>query len=91
MIVQADWDCVEHPHGKAVRPRDPVKYILDYKMEEVADLLWIGGIAVKHASSVWGTAWGHLRAACHHYLFGFEASEEECSHAHAHLWAYAEC
>jgi hypothetical protein len=67
-----------------------VKYIQDYKMEEVADLLWIGGIAAVHATTEWRAAWGHLRTACQHYLFGFEASEAECRQAHARLWCYAE-
>jgi hypothetical protein len=89
--MQADWNCVEYPHGKASKPRDPVKYILDYKMEEVADLLWIGGIAAKHATEEWRTAWGNLRTACQHYLFGFDAKEHECRQAHACLWNYAEC
>jgi hypothetical protein len=60
-------------------------------MEEVADLLWIGGIAAKHATSEWRTAWGHLLASCQHYLFGFQANEVEMRQAHSHLWSYAEC
>jgi hypothetical protein len=68
-----------------------VKYILDYKMEEVADLLWIGGIAAKHATEDWRTAWKHLRTACTHYLFGFDANEHKSRQAHSSLWAYAEC
>ncbi len=89
-LLQDDWDCVEYPHGKASKPRDPVKYIKDYKMEEVADLLWIGGIAAKHATSAWRAAWGHLRTACIHYLYGFDADECAIRTAHNHLWSYAE-
>ena len=90
-VLQADWECVEYPHGKSNRPRDPVQYILDYKMEEVADLLWIGGIAAYFATKDWQEAWGHLRAACEHYLFGFEADEVQCRAAHMRLYTYAEC
>lgn len=89
--VQADWDCVEYPHGKGRKPRDPAEHILTYKMEEVADLLWVGGLAVTHASAPWRLAWSHLRAACEHYLFGFEATEAECRAANNRLYAYAEC
>lgn len=35
-------------------------------MEEVADLLWVGGLAATHASAQWREAWSHLRAACEH-------------------------
>jgi hypothetical protein len=59
-------------------------------MEEVADLLWIGGIAAKHATADWRVAWGHLRAACQHYLFGFTATEHQCRMAHARLYKFAE-
>jgi hypothetical protein len=88
--VQADWNCVLYPHGKASKPRDPVQYIQDYKMEEVADLLWIGGIAAKHATEAWQTAWEHLRAACEHYVYGFDSTEDDCRQAHNRLYAYAE-
>jgi hypothetical protein len=89
-MMQVDWDCVEYPHGKSSKPRDPVEYIQEFKMEEVADLLWIGGIAAKHATADWRAAWGHLRAACQHYLFGFNATQHESRMAHARLYSFAE-
>lgn len=82
---------MEYPHGKGRKPRDPAKHVLTYKMEEVADLLWVGGLAAEHATPEWRLAWSHLRAACEHYLFGFDATEAECRAAHNRLWEYAEC
>lgn len=82
---------VEYPHGKASKPRDLVHYINDYKMEEVADLLWIGGIAAKHATSEWLELWNHIRAACVHYLYGFHASEYDMRTGHNHHYGFAEC
>lgn len=82
---------MEYPHGKGRKSRDPTEHILTYKMEEVGDLLWVGGLAYTHASHLWRMAWSHLRAACEHYLFGFDADEQRCRAAHNRLYNYAEC
>lgn len=89
--LQDEWDCIKFPHGMSGKPRDPFHYIKDYKMEEVAMLLWIFGIAASHATPEWLELWQHLRDACTHYLYGFSATEQQCREGHNHLCAYAEC
>jgi hypothetical protein len=60
-------------------------------MEEVADLLWIGGLAATLATGQWRLAWSHLRAACEHYLFGYDADEVKMRAGHIRLYKFAEC
>lgn len=68
-----------------------MKYILDFKMEKIGDLLWIGGVAVKHAPPEFQIAWEKLRCAALHYLYGFTATREEQKSAANVLYDYAEC
>jgi hypothetical protein len=90
-VFQGDWDVVEYPHCKGSKPRNPIKYISSYKMEELADLLWIGGIAAKHATDEFRHAWGHLRDAAEHYLYGFDALRQQQREAANSLFQYGEC
>lgn len=87
---QGDWDQVEYPHVKGSKPRDPFRLLSDFKMEELGDLLWIGGIAAKHASPQFQEAWGHLRYAAEHYLYGFTSDEPEQKKARERLFQYGE-
>jgi hypothetical protein len=54
--VKDDRKHIEDAHGS--RPEDPSHAILDYKMEQLADLLWIGGVIAKQGSSTFQKAWG---------------------------------
>jgi hypothetical protein len=88
--MQEEWARIEFPHGKGSKPRDPTHYIKDLKMEELSDLLWLGGVLAKNGTSAWCRAWHHLRQACVHYLFGYDATEQETRTASNELRAYAE-
>jgi hypothetical protein len=59
-------------------------------MEELADLLWIGGVIARHASNEFREAWGYLQHACAHYLFRFDAQEIDMLKAAASLRSYAD-
>lgn len=88
--MQNEWENVEYPHGKSRPVREPTQYIRDYKMDEIGDLIWIGGIMSKHASGTFQKAFGHLQAAAAHYLFGFDATASMCRDAAHQLYTYAE-
>lgn len=88
--MQTEWDFVEYPHGKSRPVREPSDKIKDYKMDEIADLLWIGGLMALHATPKFREAFGHLQAAAQHYLFGFDATAEDIGKASNHLHDYAE-
>jgi hypothetical protein len=64
--MQEDWPIrklVEYPHCKGTKPKDSTHYINDYKMEELADLLWLGGILTRHGADAYRDAWTHLQKA----------------------------
>lgn len=88
--MQKEWDLIEYPHCKGAKPRDPTHYINDLKMEELADLLWIGGVLANKAPAGFKKAWGHLQPALVHYLYGFEATEHDIRTASNNLYKYAE-
>jgi hypothetical protein len=87
--VQCEWERVEYPHGKGCKPEDPTHAVLDYKMEQLADLLWVGGIIAKQGSATFREAWRYLQPACVHYLFGFDSTHLEMVSAAESLRNYA--
>jgi hypothetical protein len=87
--LQDEWGRIEYPHGKGAKPQDPTHYILDLKMEELADLLWIGGVIARHGSTEFRKAWGFLQPACVHYLFKFDSQQRDMDKAAANLRSYA--
>jgi hypothetical protein len=87
--MQDEWARIEYPHGKGGRPQDPTHYILDLKMEELADLLWLGGVIARHGSAEFRAAWGFLQPACVHYLFNFVSRERDMNEAAESLRSYA--
>jgi hypothetical protein len=88
--VQEDWKLLEYPHCKGTKPKDPTHYINDYKMDELADLLWLGGILARHGTDAYRDAWSHLQKALVHYLYGFDATQADMRTAANELFQYAE-
>ena len=58
-------------------------------MEEYANLLWVGYILANNGPNGFKTLWSLLRPAVVHYLYGFNATEEECHEAEVSLQKYA--
>jgi hypothetical protein len=80
---------IEYSHGKGSKPEDPTHAILEYKMEQLADLLWVGGVIARQGSSTYQKAWGYLRPACVNYLFGLDATSSQMVMAAESLRKYA--
>jgi hypothetical protein len=58
-------------------------------MEQLADLLWVGGVIARQGSSTYQKAWGYLQPACVHYLFGLDATFSQMVMAAENLRKYA--
>lgn len=55
-------------------------------MEELGDLVFVGGIIAREGTIFCRRVWGHLQQASVHYLYGFNA---DMYAAHEHLKTYA--
>jgi hypothetical protein len=80
---------IEFPHCFPSAPRDPIKYLKRYKMEEIANLLWIGYILAEHGPVEFQNLWTLLRQAATHYIYGLNASLEDIEKAACDIRAYA--
>lgn len=87
-VLQDDWEATKFPHCKGSGMPDPAKLISSFKMEELALLLSLGGIAAKHASEEFRDAWKCLRTAAEHYLYDFNSSPHQATFAFNELFEY---
>jgi hypothetical protein len=87
--MQESWKHIGFPHAFASPPRDPVRFLARFKMEETANLLWVGHILAKHGPPGFQQLWSLLRPAATHYIYGFNASQEACDDAADLLRVYA--
>ena len=87
--VQAAWKKIGYPHAFASSPRDPIKFLSRFKMEEFANLLWVGHILAENGPVGFQTLWKLFRPAAAHYIYGFNSSGDACKEAASSLLKYA--
>jgi hypothetical protein len=87
--LKDNWKHIEYPHGIGSKPEDPTHAVLDYTMEQVADLLRVGGVIARQGTSTYHKAWGYLQPACVHYLFGLDTTISQKVMAAENVQKYA--
>lgn len=78
------------PHCFSRRYTDVCEHVGSYKMEELSNLIWLGGAIAEMGPAEFQGLWKYLRVALVHYIYGFahtQASDSEL--AHRCLWNYA--
>jgi len=59
-------------------------------MEELSNLIWLGGVIAEQGPHEFKRLWRPFRAALEHYIYGFSNKKATDSEfAHRCLWAYA--
>jgi hypothetical protein len=87
--VQGAWKHIGFPHAFASSPRDPILFLRRYKMEEIANLLWVGHLLAKHGPEKFQLLWSALRPAATHYIYGLNAGRDACNTAADQMQVYA--
>jgi hypothetical protein len=72
--LQEAWKRIGFPHAFASPPRHPVRFLARFKMEETANLLWVGHMLAKHGLHGFQQLWSLVRPAATHYIYGISAS-----------------
>lgn len=79
------------PHCFSRRYTDVCDNVTGYKIEELGNLIWLGGVIAEHGPFSFQELWRPLRKALQHYIYGFEHQHAiDLETGHRALYEYAE-
>lgn len=90
MCLQSLKHRIKLPFGFNRPYRCVVKYGKSYVMEELANLIWLGGLLAEAGPPGFRRLWGFLQPALQHYLYGWNATVEDIHAAAANMRNYAQ-
>lgn len=74
---------IKLPHCFGRKYRDVVTYIDSYTMEELGNLIWLGGIIAYAGPIKFQELWRDFQPAMQHYIFGHEDTSKTAMQAAA--------
>ena len=89
VCLQALKSRVRFPYGFNRPYTDVTVRAKAYLLDELANLIWIGGVVAFYGPPGFQELWTHLRAALKHHLYGVDATEDDMCAAAASLRKYA--